>query len=342
MNKHYIRKVRKAKLQELKHLLSEASSFSSLKENKNLLSTKNKARYFISEYNRLVGAYSSLLMLEFYEKGTLETLRMLKTIRTKNGLNQIGLFLRTLPDELLDTVDAMDKVDKAEKELATDQKPVGRAGGVYTSRPSMPQVGFRSGFEEEAIYEGLFGNLFGKKPSEPYVPKPSTYTDPKTGEVIGSGTAPQRTSLGYASELTKEREKLLSDYTKQMAKIQPFIVAYLAVFSEENKEKLKSTKKGFFGSSPAASLIKREFGKVPGFDVEQFIGQIEKNQIEKKPNVSNIIDVNIQLATNPNIFDALTALEDIFEKVKAKTKKGLGASFADFFGGVSDYRPTRS
>lgn len=337
MNKRYIRKVRKAKLQELKHVLSEASSFSVLQENKNLPSTKKKAKYLISEYNRLVGAYSALLMLEFYEKGTLETIGVLKNIMSKNALNGIGLFLNTVVHDLHDTVDAMDKVGVAEKDLATDQKPIG-AGGVYSgTRSSMPQVGFRSGFGlEEEINEGFF-DFLKKNKKEPYMPKPSSVIDPRTGEVIGFSQKPQRTSLGYASELTKERDVLLDKYTKQMAKVVPFIVAYLAVFTEENREKLKSTKKGFFGSSPAASLIKREFGKVPGFDVEKFI-----TQIEKRP---DIIDKNIQLATDPNRFEALTTLEDIFQKVKTRTKKGLGATLSDFLGGASHYpssRPARA
>lgn len=332
MNKRYIRKFRKAKLQELKHLLSEASSFSYLQENKNLPSTKKKARYLISEFNRLVGAYSALLMLEFYEKGTLETIGVLKNLKMKNALNHIGIYLMNIVDELHDTVEAMDVLTSKESSYKTSQKPMS-AGGAYNSpKPSMPKAGYHSGFSEEAIHEGLF-DFFKKKTPEPYVPKPSSLMDPTSGKIVGTFEPSKRTGLGISADFTTQRQELIDKYTKEMGKIIPFITAYLEVFSEKNQDKLRSTKKGLFGSSPAASLIKREFGKVPGFNVEQFLKQIEKNP--------NIVEKNLQFVADPNRYVALTSLEDIFQKVKSKIKKGLGSTVVSFLGGAQHYQPSR-
>ncbi|NBU48438.1 MAG: hypothetical protein EBS34_13570 [Flavobacteriales bacterium] len=157
--------------------------------------------------------------------------------------------------------------------------------------------------------------------------------DPTSGKIVGTFEPSKRTGLGISADYTTEREALIDKYTKQMGKIIPFITAYLEVFSEKNQEKLKSTKKGFFGSSQAASLVKREFGKVPGFNVEQFIKQIEKNP--------SIVEKNIQFVADPNRFEALTSLEDVFQNVQSKIKKGLGATIASFLGGAQHYQPSR-
>jgi len=291
MNKRYVQKARKARLQELKQLIAEATTFSYLQENKNLPAVKRKARYFISEYNRLVGAYSALLMLEFYEKGTKETLAILATIRQNNKGNQIGVFLNIL--NMNNLVSAMDAITQKETEGT-------KAAGGFESGKNMTHGGYGS---RNNVAGGIGGGTYGAIAFHEALFGPAELT-PK----------------GEASKLTQDREQLMADYQKELPKVATFIDAYLAVFKEENMSKLKA-KKGFLGSSPAASLIKKEFGKVPGFNVSRFIEEIAKDP--------DIIDINIGMAINPKNFEALTSLEDTFRKVQARTKKGLGARVAD-------------
>jgi hypothetical protein len=325
MSKKHIQKARKARLQELKHLLSEAKSFSVLQENKRLPAFQKKANHFISEYNRLVGAYGALLMLEFYEQGTKETLAVLKTIQQNNRDNEIGAFLSDLNmDKLVAAMDAITGQETAATQAAGGFKAgknmahAGYGSGGFTGNLG-PGVGaFRA--VEEAIYEGLFG--FGSKKSteEPYEPTASKLYD-KSGKHVGTFGAAELTAKGKASELTKSREQLMDEYQKEMPKVVAFIDAYLGMFTDENKKKLTAGK-GFFGS-PAASLIQKEFGKVPGFNTKIFAQEIAEDP--------EIVANNVAMATRPANFSALTSLEDAMNKVRARANKSVGSRLVDMF-----------
>lgn len=327
MRKRYIQKARKERLSELKHLLSEAKSFSILQENKKLPVFQKKANQFISEYYRISRAYAALLMLEFYEKGTKETIGVLKNIQSANTGNEIGAFLSGLQ---------MDKFVQAMDAITSQEENTTKAAGGFKAGSNMAHAGYGSGgfsgnlgpgvgsfrAVEEAMINELFGFGTKKAAVEPYQPTGNVVRSAQ-GDVVGKLGPAQLTTKGQAAQLTQDREHLMAQYQKEMPKVVSFIDAYLAVFKEENKQILKSTKKGMFGGSPAASLIQKEFGKVPGFEVKIFLEEISEDP--------KIIDINIAKASSANHFEALTSLEDAAKKVQARMNKSVGSRLVDMF-----------
>jgi hypothetical protein len=329
--KSQVRAARKARLQELNSLIAEAKKVCFLKENKHLPSYQKKARHFISEYHRLVGAYGALLMLEFYEKGTKETLAILKTIEQGNDENEIGRFLGTL--NMGDLVAAMDAISGEETAATT-------AAGGFKAGKNTAHAGYGSGgygavgsggtygtmkedLSEDTIREGLFG--FGnKKVEEPYYPQANVVRD-ASGKNVGQLTPAMQTAKGRASELTKNREQLMDEYQKEMPKVVSFINAYLGLFSDENKAKLKAPK-GFFGTSPAAGLAQKEFAKVPGFNAKKLASEVTEDP--------ELVAINIGMATNPSNFEALTSLEDTMQKVQGRALKSFGSRVVDMFSSI--------
>ena len=81
--------------------------------------------------------------------------------------------------------------------------------------------------------------------------------------------------------------------------------------------------------------MKKEFGKIAGFNSAEFAKQIG--------NDLNIVDFNLRLTKNKKYLDTLTRVDQVTKGLLAKMKKGLGATIADFFGGAAYYpgRPAR-
>ena len=324
-SKSHIKKARKARLQELNHLLAEAKEVCYLQENKNLPSFQKKVKHFISEYRRISGAYAALLMLEFYEKGTKETLGALDIIQKGNSDNELGIFLSDLNMDKL--VAAMDAITSQEKE-ATE------AAGGFKAGKNMAHAGYGSGGFSgnlgagvgsfRAVEENMMNELFGfgskKSEKEEYEPTGNVVRNAQ-GNVIGKLGPAEPTAKGQAAAMTGQREQLMDEFQKELPKVVAFIDAYLAVFNEENKLTLKNAKKGMFGSSPAASLVKKEFGKLPGFNVQMLLRDMQDD--------SELVDNNIAIASKN--YSTLTSLEDTMKKVQSRMYKSVGSRLVDMF-----------
>jgi len=338
-NKTTIRAARKKELRKLGTLLKESKNISLLSESKR---EKVKTVY-ISEINKLVFNYASLLLLEFIEKDVADLGRVLHNILNMNRENEIGRYLSSL--EVMKkvpgtkgNVDVFTRIEQisTEEGKISAVKPTVHAG--YSTRLSPTDMGPGAGtFKalEEGLIDAIKGVFKGKK-QEPYQPKPSQLMDPKTGKIVGTFSPTEKTAKGNLADLSREREELTNLVLRDEPKLVQFTIAYLRFFGEDNLgSDIKKAKEKILDEPNLQKFVKKEFGKIAGFNSAEFAKQIG--------NDLNIVDFNLRLTKNKKYLDTLTRVDQVTKGLLAKMKKGLGATIADFFGGAAYYpgRPAR-
>lgn len=321
-NKTKIQNARKVQLQKLISLLAEAKSIANLTESK---SKKEIKSVYLAETKRIIHNYSSLLLLEFMEKGVAEAGAALHVIMDKNMDNEIGRYLSSLKvmkkvksssrrkgKSVVSVFERLAEIDR-QKAMTTVLDTDKERFAARTSRPykgispKLPVTatgGFAEALEQK-ITEGFLDFLKGKKSEEQFVPA--------------------ATDKGPA--LMAEKENLMNVVIEDMPKLVKFIVSYHRFFSEENiadeEQVKKMTKRGFFGGSPLQKLVKREFGKVQDFNTEKFTEELQSNPY--------IIPTNVNL--NEDYGDVLLEIEDTVEEMKSRLQKGAFGTAIDFLSG---------
>jgi len=337
INQSILKKARQKELQKLGTLLREAKAIRNLKESKSQKEIKN---VYLSEANRVMERYASLLLLEFIEAKVAQAGKALHVVMNANNDNEIGRYLSSL--ELMKTVktpgkrlvnvfDRLEQITKAEKKLGDITTTVPSQYSTRLSPSSLgPGVGSFRAFEEqalqEAIEEGLFDKIssfFGGKKEEekPYTPKPNRFT---FGGVPGQLTRAVKTPKGKAVDLTKEREELTDLVLKEEPKLVAFAIAYVSFFTQENfsdpaKINQMMKVKPIIGSQ-IESLINKKFGKLKGFNTKQFTKEIMANP--------DLIQTNLELSSRYS--EVFMAIDEVMQGIVSGMKRG----FAQTYGGI--------